>query len=356
VRVAVTLEQCWHRVPGGTAVAALAVTARLVDRVDQVGLACRHSAVPPDPYRPAIPVVHLRMSRLATYEGWAFAGRPRIERASGPVDLVHATTVMYPASRAPVVTTLHDLAFLHEPAHFTRHGARIMRRHLALVRDRAALVLCSSRATLDDCAAYGIDGDRLRHVPLGVDSPSVDAALVRSVRERYGLTRPYALFVGTLEPRKNLLGLMVSFEQFPHRDLELVVVGPDGWGDQLGPLASRVGARLLGFVPEVDKHALLAGAEVFCYPSLREGFGLPVLEAMAQGTPVVTSRGTSTEEVAGGAAALVDPLSPEAIAHGVADALDRRDTLVASGRRRAAEMTWARTADLTLAAYREVLS
>lgn len=354
MRVAVTLEQCWHRVPGGTAVAALAVSRELVGQIDQVGVAARHGEQPTDPYLPCVPVVHVPLPRLVLYEAWGRMRRPALERTTGPVDLVHATTVMAPPSAAPLVSTLHDVAFLHEPAHFTRHGARIMARHLELVRDEARLVLCSSRATMADCASYGIEPDRLRHVPLGVDSPPASAAAAAEARARYGLTRPYALFVGTLEPRKNLLGLMVSFERFPHRDLDLVVVGPDGWGDQLGPVAARVGARLLGFVPEDDKRALLAGADVFCYPSLREGFGLPVLEAMAQGTPVVTSRGTSTEEVAGGAAALVDPLNVEAIAHGIADALDRRDVLVAAGYERAATLTWANTARRTLGAYREV--
>ena len=110
----------------------------------------------------------------------------------------------------------------------------------------------------------------------------------------------------------------------------------------------------LGFVADTDLRALYAAATVFCYPSLREGFGLPVLEAMAQGTPVVTSRGTSTEEVAGGAAVLVNPTDIADIARGVADALRDASQLAVAGRARAASMTWQHTAELTVAAYREV--
>ena len=112
---------------------------------------------------------------------------------------------------------------------------------------------------------------------------------------------------------------------------------------------------MLGFVPELDKQALYAGARAVCYPSIREGFGLPVLEAMARGAPVVTSRGTATEEVAGGAAVLVDPLDERDIARGIEEAIDRGAELAERGPARAAQLTWAATAAATVAAYREVV-
>ena len=129
-----------------------------------------------------------------------------------------------------------------------------------------------------------------------------------------------------------------------------MVAGADGWGD-----AAPAGRRRASSAscPTPTSPALYAAADVFCYPSMREGYGLPVLEAMAQGTPVVTSRATSTEEAAGGAAVLVDPLDVDDIARGIDEALDRRDELADAGRTRAATQTWARTADLTVAAYRE---
>jgi glycosyltransferase involved in cell wall biosynthesis len=211
--------------------------------------------------------------------------------------------------------------------------------------------LASSLATQADCGAAGIPAERIRHVPLGVTVRPADPA----ARRRFGLDRPYLLFVGTLEPRKNLTRLVEALGRLDgeYRDLLLAVAGLDGWGDAAPPASDRV--RLLGFVTDAERDALYAGAAAFAYPSLREGFGLPVAEAMAHGTPVVTSLGTSTEEVAGGAAVLVDPTDVDGITHGIEQALADRDRLVAAGRIRAAELTWARTAEATFAAYRELV-
>jgi glycosyltransferase involved in cell wall biosynthesis len=233
------------------------------------------------------------------YEAWRRLGWPPVERATGPVDVVHATTILVPPRKAsPLVVTVHDLAFRHYPGSFTRHGVHAFTAALGRVREHADLVLCSSRATLDDAAAAGLDPAKLRLVPLGIDPVErPPAAAVDAVRRRLGLAdRPYLLFVGTLEPRKNLARLLAAYRSL---DLEqqMVVVGPEGWGDE----APRAGERRLGFVDEATKAALYEGADAVCYPSLREGFGLPVLEAMAHGAPVVTSRGTATAEVGGDA-------------------------------------------------------
>jgi glycosyltransferase involved in cell wall biosynthesis len=134
--------------------------------------------------------------------------------------------------------------------------------------------------------------------------------------------------------------------------LPLVVAGADGWGDV--DLPPHDGVTFLGFVPHADLHPLYAAAEVFCYPSIREGYGLPVLEAMAQGCPVVTSSGTATEETAGSAAVLVKPTDPTDIARGITGARRRHAELAAKGRARASHLSWARTAELTAAAYREI--
>jgi glycosyltransferase involved in cell wall biosynthesis len=170
------------------------------------------------------------------------------------------------------------------------------------------------------------------------------------VRTRYRLPREFVLFVGTLEPRKNLARLVRAVEQLSA--LPLVVAGMDGWGDQTDLATSN--ALLLGFVPDGDLAALYAAATVFAYPSEREGFGLPVLEAFAQGTAVVTSCKTSTEEVAGGAAVLVDPFDVESIVDGLRRAIADVDTLSARGRKRAAEMTWRTAAERTADVYREL--
>jgi glycosyltransferase involved in cell wall biosynthesis len=356
VRVAYTLEQCWHDVPGGTAVAALGVARHLADEgVDAIGVAARHSAQPPAPWTPPIPVRHLPLPRPVLYDAWLRAGWPPVETATGEVDVVHATTIIVPPRRrAPLVVTIHDLAFLHEPSQFTRRGVATFRRGLARVRERADLVLCSSRATLDDCTAAGLAEERLRHLPLGIDPPAplTDGA-VAAARQRHGLPEQYLLFIGTLEPRKNLARLVAAHASLPDAPL-LAVAGPDGWGSG-GPQADPARVRLLGFVGEHDKQALYAGAAAFCYPSTREGFGLPVLEALARGAPVVTSRGTATEEAAGGAAVLVDPYDVDDIARGISEALARSRELAAAGPAHAAQRTWAATARATAAAYREVV-
>lgn len=350
MRVALTLEQCWHRVPGGTAVAALELARALADRGDvaPVGVAARHRHPPPEAFRSPIDVRHLALPRPLLYESWLRLRRPGVTRATGPVDVVHATTIMVPPRSGPLVVTIHDLAFLHEEGHATRRGRRLFERSLELVRRDADLVLCSSAATLADCEAQGIDAERLRLVPLGVRVRPATADDVARVRRRYGLDGPYVLFAGTNEPRKNLPRLVEACAR--PGGMPLVLAGPAGWGEQV-PAGGSV--RVLGLVPEDDLRALYAGADVFAYPSLREGFGLPVLEAMAQGAPVVTSRGTSTEEVAGGAAVLVDPFDVADIARGLDEAHATSRELAAAGRARAAAATWDRTAELTVAAYRE---
>jgi glycosyltransferase involved in cell wall biosynthesis len=354
VRVAYTLEQCWHRVPGGTASAALAVARELAtsDDVELVGVSARHRHAPPAPWTPPIETRGLGLPRPVLYETWLRVRQPRVERATGPVDVIHATTIIVPPRSAPLVVTIHDLAFLHEPAHFTARGRRVFRRSLDLVRRDADVVLVSSQATMRDCEAAGIAADRLRHVPLGVARAAVDAATVATVRRRYGLERRYLLFVGTLEPRKNLPRLVAAVERL-ETDHILAVAGLDGWGGATPPPGDRV--RLLGFVSDRDRDALYAAADAFVYPSLREGFGLPVAEAMARGTPVVTSRGTATEEVAGGAAVLVDPTDVDSIAAGIVQALADGQALIAAGLARAAELSWDRTAAATVAVYQEVV-
>ena len=360
LRVAMTVEQCWHRVPGGTAVAALGMARALLPRpgLDLVGVAALHRAPAPAAWSPPLRVAHLPLPRPALYEAWHRLRRPRVETAAGPVDVIHATSIAIPPRSRPIVLTIHDLAFVRHPEHFTARGRRFFRRGLALALADADLVLCSSRATLDDCVAAGFGRDRLRLVPLGVDACAATSADVDRVRARHGLDRPYVLWTGTVEPRKNLRGVVAALAGV-RADVDLVVAGPQGWEEDLAALvrgaAKRV--RALGFVPAEDLPPLYAGARAFCWPSLLEGFGFPVLEAMAQGTPVVTSRGTSTEELAGDAALLVDPRDPAAIAAGLDAVLGDEELaarLSARGRARAAEFSWERCAGLVARAYEEV--
>jgi len=357
MRVAVTLEQLWHRVPGGTARAAIDVAAAVatVDGVEQVGVSAWHRAPPPPEWAAPIPVRALPLPRLALYEAWHRFRQPHVERATGSVDVVHATGFVASASRAPWVTSVHDLHFLHEPGHFTARGIRVFNRFLELVRREAALALVPSQATFDDCLSAGIDVSRLRLVPLATQSSPVAPGEADRVRATYALTRPFVLFCGTVEPRKNLRRLLEAWERLGDIDAELVLVGPEGWSTEL----PATDARRLGFVPRVDLDALYAAATVVCYPALREGFGLPVLEAMVQGAAVVTSAGTSTAEVAGDAAVLVDPLDPDAIAgalrHLLTDA-DARELLGTAARAQAAMFSWEHTAAATICAYEDAAS
>lgn len=354
MRVAMTLEQCWHPVPGGTAVAAIELARELRTRPDLelVGVAAWHRDPPPEPWRPPVTVRRLPLPRLALYESWHVLGRPAVERATGHADVVHATGLAVPPRSAPLVVTIHDLSFLEYPEHFSRAGRRFFAQALRRARERADLVLCSSAATLEHCARVGFERERLRLVPLGVTVEPAGAADVERVRERHRLARPYVLWTGTMEPRKNLPRLLRAFRRL-EADADLVLVGPRGWNEEI-EAAPRV--HVLGFLPAEELRALYAGAAAFCFPSLMEGFGFPVLEAMAQGTPVVTSAGTSTEELARGAGLLVDPREPAEIAKALELVLGDpalAAELAAAGRGRAAEYTWSRSAGLVLEAYRE---
>lgn len=352
LRVAYTLEQCWHDVPGGTAVAALRVAAELDRRSDLavVGVAGRHRRPPAAPFVPVIEIRQLALARPWLYETWNRWERPKVERATGPVDVCHSTTAIPAATSASHVVTVHDVAFVHTPERFTRHGVGVMRAGLERCR-RADLVMCPSESVADDLSELGFDRDRLRVVPWGVDPVAVGDADLDRVRRVHRLPERFVLFVGTLEPRKNLDRLAAAMQRLDE-PLPLVVAGAAGWGG--APAVKGLDCRFLGFVPEHDLAPLYAAAAAFAYPSLEEGFGLPVLEAMSQGAAVVTSRGTATEEVAGGAAVLIDPRDVDSIADGLTSALAGRSALSDRARRRAAQFTWAAAADATADAYLEV--
>jgi glycosyltransferase involved in cell wall biosynthesis len=296
---------------------------------------------------------------------WTQLAAGRAARRAG-ADLLHGLHYELPlAGGPPAVVTVHDLTLLshpewHEPTK-VRYFGWAMRRAVAAARR----VLCVSATTAGDLGEHlGVPPERVDVTPLGTDLAPAPAAAVAAARRRLGLDGPYLLGLGTLEPRKDLPTLVRAFAalagELPHR---LVLAGLAGWG--AGEVAAAVAASgvadrilLAGYVPEADKAALFSGADVFAYPSRYEGYGLPVLEAMACGVPVVTTTGGSLPEVAGDAALLVEPGDAGALAAAIAKLAGdpaARAALVERGRARAAAMTWDRCAALTAAAYRRAL-
>ena len=282
------------------------------------------------------------------------------------LDLYHAVYWPLPLDPViPMVLTIHDLVGLRHPTWFTSATCAELEaiRRLA---PRAAHVVTDSEATRQDVLELvGLPPERVTTVPLGVEQHLLgvpDPEQVAEARVKYDLARPYLVALGTREPRKNLARLIDAYDRLEDVEHELVLVGAEGWGDdEVGPRLARDRrgrVHLTGYVPREDLPLLLAGASATAYVSLAEGFGLPPLEAMACGCPVVTSNCSSLPEVVGGAAVMVDPQEVEAIADGLQRVLTDEalaDDLRRRGRARAAEFTWERTARETLQVYRRAL-
>jgi glycosyltransferase involved in cell wall biosynthesis len=262
----------------------------------------------------------------------------------------------------PTVVTVHDLGYLHHPETHRPSDRWYLdwttRRHARM----AAHVIADSHATCQDLIQhYGGNPGRISVVYPGRDEALArveDAGIIAAARQRYGIRGRYLLYLGTLQPRKNLARLVEAFArlQLADNDLQLVLAGKKGWlYEDLFVRVRRLGldGRVVfaGYVADGDKAALLSGATALVYPSLYEGFGLPILEAMACGVPVLTSNVSSLPEVAGEAALLVDPLNVEAMAAGlsrlVADAGLRR-ALVERGHAQVRQFSWAGAAEEVL--------
>jgi glycosyltransferase involved in cell wall biosynthesis len=280
-----------------------------------------------------------KASTLARDAWWYPVALPR--RARG-LDVLHCPSFRGPLrSRTPFVVTVHDLAVLRHPEVFNRWTRTYSRALVPRVVRAAQRVIAVSEFTKSEVIELlGVAEDRIRVVPNAVGAPFVPDG------PRAG--GEYVLAVGTLEPRKNLPRLA---EATRRAGLELRIVGARGWGDVD---VSGDGVRFLGFVADDELASLYRGALCFVYPSLYEGFGIPVLEALACGAPVVTSEGSAMAEIAGDAAVFVDPRHVDAIEAGIAEAIARRHELARLGPERARRFSWDASAEATAAVYREL--
>lgn len=293
----------------------------------------------------------------------SFLGRP---------DLVHSTAFTSPRLRkAKLVVTIPDVTFITNAEHHIEKNIEFCTRQSALARKRAARVIAISESTKRDIVEYlDIPEERIAVTHLAADGaykPIDDDRLLDEVRARYQLDGDFLFYVGTVEPRKNLARLIKAYSRLEPsvRDhYRLVIAGGSGWLNSdiyalVESLKLEGSVRFLGYVAAADLPVLYNLATAFAYPSLYEGFGLPPLEAMACGVPVVTSNVSSLPEVVGDAALTVDPTDVDMLSDALGSLL-RDEALRASLRRkglyRAAEFSWERAAKETLAVYRSVLS
>jgi len=326
---------------------------------------------------PLVGLEHLPTSTVALgYKPWRMLvwlgqlTRVGFDRLVPEGRLFHATEhLLLPLRSVPTVLTVHDLIFRHLPEHHKMLNRWYLNWALPLYCRRATHIIAISECTRRDLtAAYDVDPEKVSVIHEAADprfAPQT-AERVTAARQRYGLPERYLLFVGTIEPRKNLTRLLHAFEILRLEGLTdgLVVVGKRGWlyGDFFAELEQspvRESVILPGYVPDEHLPAVYAGAQALAFPSLYEGFGLPVLEAMACGTPVACSRTSSLPEVGGEAALYFDPVSADTIQETLRRLLSDAELsakLATEGYEQAARFSWDRVADETEAVYKAVIA
>ena len=280
---------------------------------------------------------------------WSVVGHPAAEVVVGSLDVLHFSDWMYPPQRAGVrATTIHDLVPLHHPEWTTKRTRSMHGRKYRNAASTCGVVFVNSEYTRDDVVrTLGIPPERLRvarPAPRDVFHPDGEVA---------DLGTRYVLTVATLEPRKNL-GTLVRAHRLLADDLVLAVVGAEGWGEQ--PLLDAARIRRLGFVADEELAALYRGAAVVAYPSRFEGFGMPVIEAMACGAPVVASSHPSLDEASGAAALRADPDDPESFARALEQALAEREALVEAGLEHVRSFSWRSVGETFLTGYEAALA
>jgi len=292
-----------------------------------------------------------------------------------PVDVLHVQFTAPPFCPCPVVVSIHDLSFEHLPETFHRRSRMQLRLTVRSSARRAAKILTLSEHTRRDIiATYGVEPSRITAIPLAAPAhfyPVEDTRELQRVRHTYGIDGQYILSVGSIQPRKNLARLVQAYARIraslrdKHAETEspkLVLVGKQGWlyDETMRALEETKVANsviLTGYVPESDLPALYSGAICFVYPSYFEGFGLPPLEAMKCGAPVIVGDQTSLPEVVGDAGLIVDPFDVSSIAEAIEKLINDsvlRQELSVKGRKRAETFDWKKTAQQTLEVYEQV--
>jgi len=285
-----------------------------------------------------------------------------------PVDVLHVQYTAPPLAPCPVVTTIHDLAFEHLPETFNRRSWMQLRLTVRRTARKAAQIITVSEYSRRDISnTYKIPGERITVTPEAASEkffPVTDENELKTIRESYGIGRDYILSLCSIQPRKNLLRLIEAYSLLRGSSVDgklpqLVLAGKRGWLDNetIRAAQSESGAGdivFTGYVADGHLNALYSGATCFVYPSYFEGFGLPILEAMKCGAPVIAGNRTSIPEVAGEAALLFDPFDTNSLVEGLARLLgdpQYRATLSSKGVQRANAFSWKTTAQLTLEVY-----
>jgi glycosyltransferase involved in cell wall biosynthesis len=365
VEVAFHVDQLWFAAPGGigTYVRQLPRAMRVED--PSISLLFFRSRWPAGPEGTSSEqdAIELPWSIRTLYPSWALLGRPALPAPLSHADVVHATNpaAIPPAPEgAKLVVTVHDLAFETYPAAFDAKWRWLYRAGLKAAMSRADALIVPSGSTAEDLRTRGADAGKIHVIPLAAPDPPARSDPAEVVA-RLRVPVPFILSVGTIEPRKNQVRLVRAYRRviertgLPHT---LVLCGPNGWGEDelLHELAIGGTGRVLrtgGLDPD-DVDALYRSADAMAYPSLYEGFGLPVVEALSRGVPTVTSDASSIPEVAGDAALLVNPADEDALADALERLLTDRELaarLREAGPEQAARFSWSRTARATLDVY-----
>jgi glycosyltransferase involved in cell wall biosynthesis len=366
--VGVNADQLYYQAPGGIGTYVRELVPALARQDPSLRITLFHArfpgtADPPESWMSGFEVHEIPKGIRSLYPRWAAVGRPALPAPLGDLDILHATSpVAVPPAGAKqrLVVTVHDLAFALIPKSFPTAWRQAFRLGLRATIRRAHSIITPSRNTAEDLLSRTrVDPTRLHVVPLAVSIPDRPADPEPAL-SRLKIPRPYILYMGTLEPRKNLIRLIRAYRRvatsgIPHA---LVLAGPLGWHHQsLLREIALVGPGdvvLTGPVGAADRDALYRAASAFCYPSLYEGFGLPVLEALARGVPTVAAMTSSLPEVTGDAALGVDPRSVRDIAAAIQRVLGDQDLakhLSRLGPARAERFSWEETARLTLQVY-----